>query len=671
MRVQGHGPKLPAGFPIAGGRPTGGRLTAAGIAGESGNCIKRINISPDVASVAQHPYRILQHSSRHALYSGAAVTSGGCQHYLQVMERCNNRIIVICISLVYELNVQHPLKLHNCNCPLLLAGARAAAYRLYQPRAVCCSRSDTSEAASLLDLPDRCLLRVLQCCADDCRTLFSAARAHSRLHQAAAMVKGLSIRAVGQQQEQADDVVQYLSAHGQQVGSLEVDSATWEGRVTLCQLPHHILHGLISLKFCSMSLQLQPGGGFQGVLGAGVPLQQLDLECCTLLDGADGLASAMLQLTDLQHLKFVHNMRPPGNHITRGTIRFPSSILQGLQQLTYLELKIFGAPKQWESDATKCRRHLQGLTNLKNLQFTSNAVPVRVVRASMLAGMSQLTCLKADCVMPSFPSKMRTIFQAEALEGKTQLQHLEITNYQRVVTGLIRFMQDGTAELLSHLGTLQQLTYLSLSGTMGGTSPCWLVDAYSALTASTNLHHLNISGIDLQGGAWQYILQAGRQLPHLTALHFSDRVKASPSGDAYPIGPEGSTLVSCCPALRCLSMSGWQFSAALLASLTGLSSLQELRLQAEAGSKGLEAVCQLTGLRRLHLGNLKRYDDAEGFPLQLTELQQLTYLEIIDEKDRLGVPRNYPQQAKLAIAGDQMFMLRFICEVSVNDVGVL
>jgi Leucine-rich repeat (LRR) protein len=481
------------------------------------------------------------------------------------------------------------------------------------------------------------------------------------------MVQGLSIRAVTQQQQQADGIVQYLSAHGQQVGSLDLAAANWEGRITLSQLPHHMMQGLTSLKFCTMSLQLQPGGGFQGVLGAAMPLQQLELECCTLLDGVDGLASAVLQLPDLQHLNFVHNMRPPGNHITRDTIHFPSSILQGLQQLTYLELKIFqGGPKGWESDATICRRHLQGLTNLNNLQFTSNAVPV--VRGSMLAGMSQLTCLKANTVMPCFPSKMKTIFQAEALEGKTQLQHLEITNYQRVVTGLIQFMQDGTAELLSHLGTLQQLTYLSLSGTMGGTSPCWLVDAYSALTASTKLHHLNISGIDLQGGAWQYILPAGRQLPHLTALHFSDRAKASPSGDAYPTGPEGNTLVSCCPALRCLSMSGWQFSAALLASLTGLSSLKELRLQAEAGSKGLEAVCQLTGLRQLHLGSLKRYDDAEGFPLQLTELQQLTYLEIIDEKDRLGVPRNYPQQAKLAIAGDQMFMLRFICEVSVNVV---
>jgi hypothetical protein len=115
-------------------------------------------------------------------------------------------------------------------------------------------------------------------------------------------------------------------------------------------------------------------------------------------------------------------------------------------------------------------------------------------------------------------------------------------------------------------------------------------------------------------------------------------------------------------------MSGWRFSAELLASLTGLSSLQELRLEPQAGTKGLEAVCQLTGLRRLHLGILKQYDNVEGFPLQLTELRQLTYLEFNEESERLGAPRNYPQQAKLGMAlfGGQAFMLRFICEVSVN-----
>lgn len=40
--------------------------------------------------------------------------------------------------------------------------------------------------STLLDLPDPCLLKVLQCCAaEDQRSLFSVARANSKLHQLA------------------------------------------------------------------------------------------------------------------------------------------------------------------------------------------------------------------------------------------------------------------------------------------------------------------------------------------------------------------------------------------------------------------------------------------------------------------------------------------------------
>jgi hypothetical protein len=54
---------------------------------------------------------------------------------------------------------------------------------------VCCvlqaGRMDDDKSL-LLALPDTCLLAVLQCCAaDDQRSLFSAARAHGRLQQAA------------------------------------------------------------------------------------------------------------------------------------------------------------------------------------------------------------------------------------------------------------------------------------------------------------------------------------------------------------------------------------------------------------------------------------------------------------------------------------------------------
>lgn len=79
---------------------------------------------------------------------------------------------------------------------------------------------DTEEAAeeaavSLVQLPDACLLAVMRCCAadpDSPRSVCSAARTHSRLHQAA--VEALSSITARVDQQQADSVVRYLAKHG-------------------------------------------------------------------------------------------------------------------------------------------------------------------------------------------------------------------------------------------------------------------------------------------------------------------------------------------------------------------------------------------------------------------------------------------------------------------------
>lgn len=71
-------------------------------------------------------------------------------------------------------------------------------------------------------------------------------------------------------------------------------------------------------------------------------------------------------------------------------------------------------------------------------------------------------------------------------------------------------------------------------------------------------------------------------------------------------------------------MRGLQYSAGLLAGLTGLSGLQELHVDPSGGpSKGLEEVCKLTQLKHLYLWNYSE----EGLLLQLTQLRQLTKLE--------------------------------------------
>jgi hypothetical protein len=119
----------------------------------------------------------------------------------------------------------------------------------------------------LLALPHPCLLAVLQyCAADDLRSVFSAARAHSKLHQAAVTALR-SIRASMQTQQELDGVLLYFSKHGHDVDSLDLErvwSAYPKDRITLHQLPPNLQ--LSSLKLTNLDVQLQPFGGFQGVL---------------------------------------------------------------------------------------------------------------------------------------------------------------------------------------------------------------------------------------------------------------------------------------------------------------------------------------------------------------------------------------------------------------------
>jgi hypothetical protein len=134
----------------------------------------------------------------------------------------------------------------------------------------------------------RLLLAVLQFCADDLHTLFSAARVHSKLHQAAVMaLSSLSVRL--SQQQQADALLLYLSKHGQYINSMELRGNIMDDPVTLRQLPP-ILR-LDSLKLRALHVQLQAGDGFQGLVRPGVPLKQLRLYDCTLLDREEGLAA--------------------------------------------------------------------------------------------------------------------------------------------------------------------------------------------------------------------------------------------------------------------------------------------------------------------------------------------------------------------------------------------
>jgi hypothetical protein len=163
---------------------------------------------------------------------------------------------------------------------------------------------------SLLQLPDACLLAVLQCCADDLRSMFCAARAHSRLHQAAVLAAS-SIRAVvnggnilSEQQQQADIVLLYLCKHGQHVDNNRVSATVhwlnYKNAASLRELPQCLCR-LKYLEARSLCLQLQPVK-WVSWCAACRDASAAAADQCELLDGEEGSAAAIMLLSRLQHL---------------------------------------------------------------------------------------------------------------------------------------------------------------------------------------------------------------------------------------------------------------------------------------------------------------------------------------------------------------------------------
>jgi hypothetical protein len=454
----------------------------------------------------------------------------------------------------------------------------------------------------LLDLPDHCLLAVLRCCADDPHSLFSAARAHSRLRQAAVLASN-SIKAAVKQQ-QFSSVLQYISTYGRHIVSIDLKAykplCSMHHVIMLQELPHNQLRGLSSLRLNRLLLQLQPGCGFQGALGA--PITSLQLERCVLLDGEQGLAAALPLLPKLQHLSLIGIVTRSGS-----PVGFPSSAMQSLQQLTYLE-----TTGPWSPEPHGVQ-HLQGLTRLQDLRLHGlhTVLGKHSIQASVMAGLRQLTHLKVEGY------KNSCVFEPGMLEGKSLLQHLAVVDCS------IAGGSAGVEQLLWYMPQLEHLTYINFRSSLRleGSSPP--ASAYTALTASSKLQHLNIRFCTLPDHVWQHLFPVNglTSLPQLQELHIG--AIRNPAGPAA--APEISRLVSCYPGLQVLTMPNLQYSAERLAPLTGLTGLTRLDLIPVAGStEGLEVVCQLTGLRQLHLTD-PRGD--EGLLLQLTQLKQLTKLQ--------------------------------------------
>jgi hypothetical protein len=316
-----------------------------------------------------------------------------------------------------------------------------------------------------------------------------------------------------------------------------------------------------------------------------------------VLDNEQGLIAALALLPGLEHLSIMYS-----DDSTAGIMCIPlCEVLPGLQQLTYLELDFIEF-----AVGTDCGTGAEGhdaapvshpaSVQLQHLSTLTRPADLRLQRiecrftASMLSGVQTLTRLQL--AGPSCAS-----FDPAVLAGKTLLQHLEL-QFQALLD------RAPGAQLLAQLQLQHELTCLILRDSCKPQSMPQAA-AFAALTASSKLQHLDVSGCSLPTGVWQHVFPAGRQLPRLRVLSITTSVF------------DGTRLVSGCPALQCLAIHKWDYGRGLLPSLQWLSSLHTLHLEPFGPmSEGLQGVVKLTRLRELRLMDFS--SKAEGLLLQLT-----------------------------------------------------
>jgi hypothetical protein len=100
--------------------------------------------------------------------------------------------------------------------------------------------------------------------------------------------------------------------------------------------------------------------------------------------------------------------------------------------------------------------------------------------------------------------------------------------------------------------------------------------AYSALTASSNLARLAVSGDVLPAGVWPFVFPAARTLPHLTCLSLDfELVFDRPALPGALGAADVACLVKCCPNLCKIEELAMQHGPHV-SQLLKLSSLTEL-----------------------------------------------------------------------------------------------
>jgi len=298
-------------------------------------------------------------------------------------------------------------------------------------------------------------------------------------------------------------------------------------------------------------------------------------------------------------------------------------------QLTYLQL----GPSLVISDAAL--QDLNAVTALQHLDLDLQGLEQRPTPAGLigLQHLKHLTALRLSCV--PWTIDLLSLPALTVLTALRVLRLRDITSVDPAVLAWCSQLQDvdlqcreawhaeDSAALLAVIGQQPQLIRLELC-------PCssWYpppAAAFSALTASSCLQHLELTNCQLPPCAWQQLFPPRRRLPELCYLGICFVISEEPAQQLSPADVQ--VMVSCCPALAHLYL-GSRLPVSTAAPLQQLTGLTTLSIYASFQDNA-PSVARLTGLQEL-IPDARLAGDrvtVSGL-LQLTVLQQLSYMTV-------------------------------------------
>jgi hypothetical protein len=434
----------------------------------------------------------------------------------------------------------------------------------------------------------------------------------------------------------------WLFQYGQHVTCMYLRSPSWP----LLQLPCPNLQKLV-LWQCMVQLG-EAADGKAGVLKACTKLTCLVFGGC-FADAVEGsIVDSLSSLVHLQHLD-VRTYRTLGG--------LSVATLPRLQHLTHLDVQL------------SAENHLQlgGLTTLQQLHLH---IGDEAVRYSNLPGFVLPASLRKLVLQwPNVDPEATDIILAKLEAG--MLSVIPTTLQELQVECLIEGPAEGPDSWLCNMAHLQHLTKLLL---LPNGSLEWppVGPAYSALTASSHLVHLEMYDAGLPDGAWSYMFPAAHKLPHLTSLRMQRGAAWLESGvPPRWTAAETSSLVSCCPSLCEVTRLRLQLGPHV-SELHKLTALTRLHVMYEGldgpGSfeesmRGLAAVTQLLELDLLHVSETL----SVAALLPLTSLTALNKLKLSWRPPTEEVDDEYETDSELLeYNNNQVSTLRIAVTISIR-----